>query len=152
MDASYLQSLHTLTADYQVLYQKLRAYHWMVTGPLFFGLHEQFEGLYIETAEKVDELAERLVAAGSRPPLTLAEATSATRLNEASLPAGAEEMVASIVSDYEKLDGWLGEVADGAEAAGDTTTFNLVDGFRDGQKKTAWMLRAFLGGPAPVRV
>jgi DNA-binding ferritin-like protein len=102
MDASYLQSLHTLTADYQVLYQKLRAYRWMVTGPLFFGLHEQFEQLYTETAEK--------------------------------------------------LDGWLGEVADGAEAAGDTTTFNLADGFRDGQKKTAWILRAFLGGPAPVGV
>ena len=152
MSASYLRSLHALTADYQVLYQKLRAYHWTVTGPYFFGLHAHFEALYTETATKVDELAERLVASGNRPPLTLAEALAASRLEEADLPAAAEEMVAQVVADFEKLDSWLGEAARGAEAAGDTTTFNLVDGFRDGQQKTLWMLRAFLGETAPVGV
>ncbi len=36
-------ALNTLLADYQVLYQRLRNYHWNVKGPLFFGLHVKFE-------------------------------------------------------------------------------------------------------------
>ena len=33
----------TPLSDYRILYMKLRAYHWTVTGPLFFGLHAKFE-------------------------------------------------------------------------------------------------------------
>lgn len=115
--------LRLLTADDQVYYQKLRAYHWTVTGPLFFGLHEQPELLYTDAALKVDELAERLLAMGGMPPATLSEALGSARLTEAELPTSGE---------------------------GDTTTVNLVDSFRDQHQKTAWMLHAFSGGGVAV--
>lgn len=142
--------LRTLTADYQVYYQKLRAYHWTVTGPLFFGLHEQFELLYTDAALKVDDLAERLLAKGGNPPNTLAEALGEARLKEATLPASAEAMVADLISDLEKLSGWLTECFNTAESENDPVTMNVVDGFRDEHAKTAWMLRAFLGGEVPA--
>lgn len=138
--------LRTLTADYQVFYQKLRAYHWTVTGPLFFGLHEKFELMYNDAALKVDELAERLLAKGGHPTATLAEALGEARLKEAALPASAETMVADLLEDFEKLSGWLTECFNTAEAEGDPVTMNVVDGFRDEHAKSAWMLRAFLGG------
>ena len=38
-----VKALNLLLANYQVHYQKLRDFHWNVTGPDFFDLHEQFE-------------------------------------------------------------------------------------------------------------
>ena len=140
------ERLNLLLADYQVYYQKLRHYHWNVSGPLFFGLHVKFEELYTDAALKVDELAERLLAKEGAPPMTLAEALAGARLSEATIPSSAEAMVADLLGDLETLSGWLAECAKTADGEGDTTTMNLVDGFRDEHQKTAWMLRAFLGG------
>jgi starvation-inducible DNA-binding protein len=40
--AQTTEHLNQLVADYQVLYQKLRSYHWNVTGRDFFTLHPVF--------------------------------------------------------------------------------------------------------------
>lgn len=135
--------LARLLADYQVLYQKLRGYHWTVTGPNFFGLHAKFEALYLDAAEKVDALAERLAARGTRPPVTLKEVLATTRLREDSRPPAALEMVQRLVEDLVTLNGALRSGARLAADAGDTATTNLLDGFADGQEKELWMLRAF---------
>ena len=66
------RDLNILLSDHQVLYQKLRNYHWNVKGPLFFGLHQKFEEMYLTAAETVDALAERIVALGDAPVSTLA--------------------------------------------------------------------------------
>ena len=55
-----IDQLNGLLADSTVFYQKLRNYHWFVTGPHFFALHEKFEELYDDWAGKIDEIAERL--------------------------------------------------------------------------------------------
>ena len=48
------EGLELLLADYQVLYHQLRDYHWNVKGPLFFSLHETFEGMYRLLCERAD--------------------------------------------------------------------------------------------------
>ena len=138
-------NLATLLADYQILYQKLRHYHWNVTGPLFFGLHEKFEELYLETAEKVDTLAERLAAKGQKPPSTLASHLKLARLKEDETTPKAADMVANIVADYETLNGHLRTLSAAAGENGDIKTANISDEMADGQEQTMWMLRAFLG-------
>lgn len=135
--------LSRLLADYQVLYQKLRGYHWTVTGPLFFGLHAKFEALYLDAAEKVDALAERLAARGARPPVTLKEVLQLARLAEDEGRPAPLEMVKRIESDLEVLNQSLRAGARTAADAGDTATVNLLDGYADGQEKELWMLRAF---------
>ena len=52
-------SLQQLLADFQVYYTNLRGFHWNIKGHDFFVLHSQFEKMYDDTAEKVDEIAER---------------------------------------------------------------------------------------------
>lgn len=140
------QDLARLLADYQVLYAKLRAYHWTVKGPLFFGLHAKFEELYDDAAEKVDALAERLVARGGRPPLTLKDQLALARLAEDGGHPSASDMVRNVAADLEKLNGSLRALEQAASAAHDSATQTMAQGFADGQEKTIWMLRAFLDG------
>jgi starvation-inducible DNA-binding protein len=64
---SVTQALNVLQSDTTVLYQKLRSYHWNVTGQQFFMLHELFEKLYREVADVGDALAERALALGAFP-------------------------------------------------------------------------------------
>ena len=52
--------LNKLLSDYQIHYQNLRAMHWLVKGPNFFQLHEAFEKMYDDAAEKIDEIAKQL--------------------------------------------------------------------------------------------
>ena len=49
------------------LYLKTQNYHWNVTGPMFNTLHTLFMTEYTELALAVDEIAERIRAAGGLP-------------------------------------------------------------------------------------
>jgi starvation-inducible DNA-binding protein len=138
------KDLATLLSDYQVLYMKLRGYHWTVTGPLFFGLHAKFEELYDGAALKVDALAERLAARGVRPPVTLKEQLGFARLKEDASQPSATDMVRSVATDLETLNGFLRKLEESAAKAGDAATQNLAQGYADEQEKTIWMLKAFL--------
>lgn len=144
MSNTIAKDLNQLLADHQVFYQKLRGYHWNVTGPLFFALHEKFEELYNEAALRVDELAERVAALGTRPLSTLKEQLAASRIQEDDGAPNANDMVRNLHNDFESLTGWLRETAGVASDANDVATVNLVEGFADANDKTLWMLRAFL--------
>ncbi len=139
------EQLNTLLADYQVHYQKLRNYHWNVRGPLFFGLHLKFEELYGGAALKVDEIAERVLALGTKPLSTLAAQLEAATLAEDSGDPDAQTMVANLLADLEALNTSIRAVVKAAGDAGDDATVNLIEPFADEQEKTAWMLKAFLG-------
>lgn len=143
--ASVTDQLNLLLADYQVFYQKLRHYHWNVSGPLFFGLHAKFEELYLDAALKVDELAERVLALRGRPLSTLRDQLAHARLAEDETFPDAETMVKNLVADIERLNGEIRSAVTAAGEAGDDATVNLLEPMADDQEKTAWMLRAFLG-------
>jgi len=139
------EHLNQLLADYQVLYQKLRSYHWNVKGPMFFELHLKFEELYTDAAVKVDDLAERVLAKNEKPISTLAGALEIARLKEDAGDIGAQEMVASLVDDLTELTANLRGASKVAEAEGDNASFNQLEGVADEQEKTLWMLRSYLG-------
>lgn len=139
--------LDILLADYQVLAQKLRNYHWTVRGPSFFTLHEKFEKLYDDAADKADAIAERSVALGHRPVPTLARSAAIARLAEDGEHRTATAMVEAIAADYETLIQAERELALLASEHGDIATTNLCVGFADEHEKTVWMLRAFLDAP-----
>jgi starvation-inducible DNA-binding protein len=81
--------LNDLLADATVFYQKVRHYHWNVTGPHFFTLHEEFEALYTFWNDAIDEIAEQVRSRGDRPVHTLADVLDLASLEEdPSTPAG----------------------------------------------------------------
>lgn len=139
-----IEELDVLLADYQVLYQKLRAFHWNVEGQDFYRLHEKFEEFYDAVNLRVDDIAERIRALGSYPTGTYSEQLVNARLSEDEGRSSATDMVRTLVSDYEELKGYLTSAIEQAEEAGDTTTVNLLEEFVDAQEETLWMLRSYL--------
>ncbi|QDU85593.1 DNA protection during starvation protein [Planctomycetes bacterium Pla163] len=143
-----MNQIHTaliaLQADYTVLYQKVRHYHWNVRGPQFFQLHAQFEQMYLATALKVDELAERLLAVGAAPLRTYGDVLKHARLKEDSSLPSAHEMVKNLHDDLLALNVNLRALVVEAEKADDPATLNLAEGYGDAQEKEVWMLGAFL--------
>ncbi|GLH64560.1 Dps family protein [Parageobacillus sp. G301] len=132
-------------ANWSVLYIKLHNYHWYVKGPQFFTLHEKFEQLYNEAALHIDELAERLLALGGAPVATMKECLEQSSVKEATGQETAEQMVATIVSDFETMIGELKEGMQVAEEVGDETTGDMLLGIHQSLEKHVWMLKSFLG-------
>jgi starvation-inducible DNA-binding protein len=132
-------------ANWSVLYIKLHNYHWYVKGPQFFTLHEKFEQLYNEAALYIDELAERLLALGGAPVATMKECLEQSSVKEATGQETAEQMVATVVSDFETMIGELKEGMQVAEEVGDETTGDMLLGIHQSLEKHVWMLKSFLG-------
>jgi starvation-inducible DNA-binding protein len=143
--ANLYEALNRQVATWSVLYTKLHHFHWYVKGPHFFTLHAKFEGLYNEAAEHLDTIAERLLAIGGRPAATMAEHLQLSIVREAEGQPSAEEMVETVVSDLKLVTSDLAQGMEAAEAAGDPSTADILNGMREAVDKHIWMLNAFLG-------
>ncbi|AXN38480.1 MULTISPECIES: Dps family protein [Peribacillus] len=131
-------------ANFSVLYTKIHNYHWFVNGPHFFELHQKLEELYKEVTSNYDELAERLLAIGEKPVATLKEYMELTTIEEATGKENTEDMVQSVISDFEKLSEEFLEIIEVAETE-DPVTADMLTGMKKSLNKHAWMLRAYLG-------
>lgn len=139
------QTLNRQIANWTVLYTKLHHYHWNVKGPQFYTLHAQFETLYGEAAERLDVLAERLLALGGLPVSTLKDSLALATVQEASGGESAEQMVAAVAKDFTHLVSELNEGIAVAEAEHDEPTADLFIGHIAELQKHVWMLKAYLG-------
>ncbi|MFC3797656.1 Dps family protein [Cohnella sp. GCM10012308] len=137
--------LNRQVANWTVLYMKLHHFHWYVKGSEFFTLHAKFEELYTEAADRLDAIAERLLAIGGRPVSTLKESLSLATVDEAAGGESASQMVGAVIADYAKLASELAAGIESAQAAGDEATADLFIGLTAELQKTIWMLNAFLG-------
>ena len=138
-------ALNVQIANWSVLYTKLHRYHWFVKGPHFFTLHEKFEELYNESADVVDEAAERLLAIGGTPVATMKEYLNIATLEETKEESSADEMVSNLVDDYTHLKKELKELAELSDQHGDDVTNDLAVGLLEKIDTHIWMLSAYLG-------
>ena len=136
--------MNQLLADYQVFYANLRGLHWNVKGKGFFQLHAKYEGYYNDAAEKVDEIAERILQLGGTPENRFSEYLKVATLKEDGFtPAGGDGMrkVLDSLAVLIKQERHIVELASEAE---DEVTVGLMDDFLAGQEKNVWMISAFL--------
>jgi len=138
------ESLKKLQADATVFYQKLRAYHWTVTGERFYELHEKLEEAYNRWADHIDAIAERIVINGGTPLLSLEAVKAVATIQEESGVRPARAMVESVVADSRCLLEALSNAIEVAESEGQRGTVNLLDEIRDHEEKALWMLSACL--------
>jgi len=136
--------LNKLLADYHVHYQKLRNFHWNVTGGDFFDLHEQFEQRYDKTKEEIDEVAERIRTFGHTPLSTLKEYLQHSSIKEPKSIPDARGMVKEILSDYEVILKTQTAAANIAHEIGDHGTLDMLNHYIFDMQKHSWMLSAFL--------
>lgn len=139
-----VNSLNQLLADYSVHYQKLRNFHWNVTGSDFFDIHEKFEEQYNVTKVAVDDIAERIRIFGLHPFSTMLEFIENSHLKEVGNDFPADKMVTEIINDYEILLEQMFNVLDMAIEHGDSGTEDMIKEFIKYTEKNHWMMSAFL--------
>ena len=137
-------ALNAVLANYSVHFQKLRNFHWNVTGSDFFDLHVEFEEQYKEALDHIDEIAERIRVFGESPTGTMQEYLRQSEIKECSSDISSDLMVREILSDYRILLQYLNAVVQIATEHHDTGTENMTKAFIMKIEKHHWMLSAFL--------
>ncbi|AOE50933.1 Dps family protein [Kangiella sediminilitoris] len=138
------QGLSRLLADTYTLYLQTHNFHWNVKGPFFQQLHVLFEEHYVELAEAVDEIAERIRALGILSPGTYQEFSKLSSIEEVSGDISAEEMISRLVDSHETVVRTAREALEVAQEASDESSASLIGDRLVVHEKTAWMLRSHL--------
>lgn len=137
--------LNQQVANWTVAFTKLHNFHWYVKGPNFFSLHTKFEELYDEASQYIDDLAERILAAGGNPVATLKESLDLSMIKEADKGYKAEEMVEELSQDFDNVSKQLEEAIEVASNADDDVTEDMFIGMQTNIDKHNWMLKSYLG-------
>jgi len=137
--------LNQQVANWTVAFTKLHNFHWYVKGPNFFSLHTKFEELYDEASQYIDDLAERILAAGGNPVATLKESLELSIIEEAGIGYKAEEMVEELSKDFENISEQLEQAIEVASNADDDVTEDMFIGMQTNIDKHNWMLKSYLG-------
>lgn len=136
--------LSRLLADTYSVYLKTHNFHWNVTGPMFSSLHLMFEAQYTELALAVDEIAERIRALGVAAPGSYSQFAALTSIEEETGVPSADQMIAQLVRDQEKIVQTARGIFPLADAAHDEVSADLLTQRMQIHEKTAWMLRSML--------
>ena len=140
---SVVNELKQLLADFQVHYTNLRGVHWNIKGRGFFTLHEKFESMYNDAAEKVDELAERILMLGGEAENKFSEYLKVAKVKEVSDITCTTCAVDYVLDTYKHIIGLERKVIDTANEAGDAVTADMLTGYLKEQEKMVWTLVAF---------
>jgi starvation-inducible DNA-binding protein len=139
-----VDGLQKLLAGLQIYYTNLRGYHWNVKGIEFFGAHAKFEEYYDDAAEKVDEVAERILMLGGTPAHNFSRYLKVSAIEETGVVTDTKEIMKEILGSLKTLIASEREILKNASEAGDEGTVALMSDYISGQEKTVWMLTACL--------
>ena len=139
-------NLGQLLADYQIFYTNLRGFHWNIKGHGFFVLHGKFEDMYNDVAEKIDEIAERMLMLGGQPANKFSEYLKVARIQEVSGVSCGDQALQNILETYAHMIKAEREILAIASEAGDEVTAALMSDYMRGQEKLVWMLVAYQSG------
>lgn len=138
-----VKGLAQLLADFQIYYTNLRNLHWNIKGRSFFVMHAKYEEMYDDAAEKVDEIAERLLQLGAVPESKFSEYLKVADVKEAGLVECGREAMDNVLSTLKLLISREREVLGAASEAGDEVTVSMMSDYLKEQEKMIWMLVAF---------
>ncbi|VBB48451.1 DNA protection during starvation protein [uncultured Paludibacter sp.] len=136
--------LNQVLSDLQVVYQNLRASHWLIKGNQFYQLHKFYEELYNETSEMVDEVAERILMLGGEPLHTYSDYLKASKITVVTKVPKGFESLKTVVDDQEYLLASYRSILDAADDNKDEGTVALMSDFIASTEKRLWMLHSTL--------
>ncbi|MFD0963776.1 Dps family protein [Pseudofulvibacter geojedonensis] len=138
-----VNELNQLLSDYQIYYQKLRNFHWNITGENFFTLHEKFESMYIDSRSKIDEIAERILTLQYHPISSYKKYLEVSSIEEESPYKSDKDMVEILLKDHRILLLQMNKVIKKSSEAKDEGTIDIISGYISDLEKTSWMLNAW---------
>jgi starvation-inducible DNA-binding protein len=120
-------SLNQILADTITLRDMYKKHHWQVSGPTFYQLHLLFDKHYVEQAELVDTLAERIQTLGGVAIAMAHDVAETTRV--ARVPRGREDTAVQLfrlLQAHELIIDESRAAARAAAAGGDDGTNDLL--------------------------
>lgn len=123
---------------------KAQNFHWNVEGPLFQQYHALFERIYDEVYGSIDDFAENIRKMGAYTPASLTRFSMLTAIDDETSILPAEQMVAELLQDSDRMAEIFKLTFDMAEAAGEHGLSNFLADRQDAHRKHSWMLRASL--------
>ena len=125
-------------------YLKAHQFHWNVEGPLFEQYHALFGTIYEEVYGSIDAFAENIRKLGSYAPGNYTRFSMLTQIEDETQVQPAEQMVAELLEDSDKIAKVLKLVYDLAERESKHGLSNFLAERMDAHDKHAWQLRASL--------
>ncbi|MDL2315389.1 DNA starvation/stationary phase protection protein, partial [Bacteroidales bacterium OttesenSCG-928-C19] len=121
----------------------LRGFHWNIKGKEFYTLHEKFEEMYDDTAEKVDEIAERILMLGEVPVHNFSEYLKISRIKETRVISEGEKAGKNILESLKTIIEAERKLMETAGKIDDEATSALMSDYIREQEKTIWMLVSY---------
>ena len=138
-----IASLQHLLADFQVYYTNLRGFHWNIKGHAFFILHSKFEEIYNDAAEKIDEIAERILMLGGTPYNKFSDYLKIAKVKEVDGIYTADASLHVVLETLSHLISEERKILSLASNVKDEVTVALMSDYLKEQEKMVWMLTAY---------
>lgn len=137
-------ALGDVLASSYVLYHKTHAYHWNITGPMFYSVHKLTDEQYQDLAEAIDDIAERIRALGFTTPVGLSSYTDSSIVKDTDGLPKPEEMVEQLAKDHQAVAAMIRTAVNEAEKVDDVYTADLLTARIGVHEEAAWMLSALI--------
>lgn len=138
-----VSALQQLLADYQVYYTNLRGFHWNVKGRDFFVMHAQFENMYNNASEKIDEIAERILMLDGVPAHNFSDYLKSSKVKESGYVSNGDEGVAHVMETISYFIQSERNILKLASETGDEATVAMMSDYIKEQEKLMWMLVSY---------
>ena len=129
-------------ASSYVLYHKTHAFHWNITGPLFYSVHKLTDSQYQDLAGAIDDVAERVRALGFPAPSGLGRYIKESVVEDETDLTDAKAMIKQLADDHQAIAAQLRKAVMEAEQAEDVYTADLLTARIGAHEEAAWMLNA----------
>lgn len=139
-----VNELQFLLADLQIYYTNLRSFHWNIKGKGFFELHNKFEDMYSDVADKIDEIAERILMLGGTPENKFSEYLKKSRISEIGAVTNTEDALHNILETLSHLIAVERKIIELASNYNDEVTSSQLSDYLVEQEKEVWMILAYL--------
>lgn len=137
--------LEALLADENVMYVKIKNFHWNIEGESFLEYHKFLDELADEAQENSDELAERMRMLGVKVNANMKNYLDKATIKEAfETDMVAKVMMEILLKDNEKSIKATREAIDKVAELGDAGTADFLTGIMETKEKRAWMLRSIV--------
>ena len=144
--AALIDELNGLLADHFALFIKTKNFHWHVKGPRFRDLHLLFDEQAIQIRDQIDVIGERVRKQGGDTLTSAGSVSKHTQIKDQdSTSVAAEDMIAQLRDDNQKVADRLKGMKELTEEAGDNATDGLLDDWTDMAEERVWFLSSFLG-------
>src|SRR4051812_14841581 len=134
-------ALRALLADVFALYLKTKNFHWHMSGPHFRDYHLLLDEQAEQIFEMTDVVAERARKIGGTTLRSIGDVARHQRLTDNdSSHLSAQEMLAELAHDNQKLTRFLRTTHEICEKAHDVATTSLIENWIDETERRAWFL------------